>query len=146
MRLPGRVWIQIHRVQNRLQDLRAWFAGACNASTWDGETYAGGYSHWRCGRARGHLKTGQPHRFKNYIWVPGKQVKHDPIPVASEAGHRLQWREELPYDRESSGRAPTDRRGRARAQRAYWKRGGVRRSPGSGPQWDTEDAQRDRAV
>lgn len=67
MKLPGRVWIAIHRTQNRWHDLRAALAGYCNdrpvKTGIPGE--GGGYSFRRCALRRGH---DGDHRARNYTW------------------------------------------------------------------------------
>lgn len=82
-RLKG-LWYRCwHRSYNRGADLVARLAGACNASTWNGRGYGGGYAHWRCMKGRGHVGV---HRFENYVWPqcrPGQyaRVWFDPLPV-----------------------------------------------------------------
>jgi hypothetical protein len=118
MRLPGWYWRAVHRLQNRFMDIRAVLAGACNASTWDGTTYRGGYSHWRCARDRGHT---DPHRFNNMIWLDAGPVDYSPIPSGM-----VEYAEAMPLMtpkwRWARGRTPTDRRRRDRLKRAYYQR------------------------
>lgn len=91
--LRSRIAVARMRLNNRRQDLRAVLAGACNASTWD-PSIPGyhAYSHWRCGKAKGHPETtdawgGKAHRFNNYIWEgPGSKVEYSPLPVRNAEG------------------------------------------------------------
>lgn len=89
------MWRAYHRGANRVWDALARLAGACNASTWDGLGYAGGYAHWRCMKRRGH--EGE-HRFQNYVWsgAPAR-VEYAPLDVASPEAHRALVARELPF-------------------------------------------------
>lgn len=115
-----------HRLANLALDVRARLAGACNASTWDESKgdYAGGYSHWRCGKARGHEHPikgmGQPHRFNNYVWGgPGTKVEYAPIPVRGLNENALDWDLIIPFRKITDRRHPIDtlRRARIRERR-----------------------------
>jgi len=115
-RLRG-VWFRWwHRTYNRGADLVARLAGACNASTWDGRGYAGGYAHWRCMKGRGH---GGVHRFENYVWPqrwPGRssRVQFVPLPVLGlRESAELRGRE-LPFRAVTARRFCIDPRRRAR--------------------------------
>jgi hypothetical protein len=90
-----RTWYRAH---NRILDLRARLAGACNADTWDEATshYVGGYPHWRCGKRRGHP---MPHRFVNTVWIPGQRTRYEPLPVRGLAEHRADLDQEVPFNR-----------------------------------------------
>jgi hypothetical protein len=134
--LKSRLWVAWARMQNRYMDARARFAGACNADTWTGEGhtgYAGGYSHWRCGKKRGHFGNGVmvyrdgdyvdggtygPHRFNNYIWNgPGSRVEYAPLPIRNESntGWFDTWRV-LPFRKLADGRRLVTSRRRGRLQ------------------------------
>ena len=123
--LRGAAWRVRHRLANRALDARARLAGACNASTWVESIgdYAGGYSHWRCGKRRGHLHpiTGmdQPHRFNNYIWRSGDKVEYAPIPVHGLDENVQDWDQIIPFRKITDRRHPieTMRRVRVRARR-----------------------------
>jgi len=114
------VWyIQRWRVENRLLDVYAVLRGACNASTWDPERadYSGGYSHWRCGKRRGHATE---HRFMNYVWDgDGSPVRFDPLPLRVD-GEWFDWRTAQPFRKLVEKRHVVDsrRRGRIRARAA----------------------------
>lgn len=100
MKLPGRIWILIHRTQDRWWDLLAALSGYCNACPWSpvpGES--SGYRHWRCGYQRGHEL---PHRYRNYTWGDDGRGTYDPLPN----GHG--WPEQ-PHDRTGT---PTRRQAR----------------------------------
>lgn len=112
MRIPGWAWIAYHRAANRLLDLRAVLAGACNESTWDGSTYGNGYAHWRCMKRRGHTEA---HRYNNYIWLGGS-AEYVPLNGVSSW-----WKEELPYSKVTRRRYPTMPRRRQRLQRRWWE-------------------------
>lgn len=127
--------VLVMRIDNRWQDGRAVLAGACNASLWTGTPpngYAGGYSHWRCGKRRGHLAntfvTGHedgssgPHRFGNYTWTgaPHERPEYAPLPIRNE--DNTGWfntRTVTPFMKLAGGRRAVDRRGRSRL-RARW--------------------------
>lgn len=125
--LKSRWHVLVMRLDNRWQDLRAVAAGACNATTWVEErgSYAGGYSHWRCAKKRGHLYpkgyagrgTLEPHRFHNYTWTgePGDRVVYDALPVrtADNSG----WynaKHDIPFAKLTGGRRAVDTRRRSR--------------------------------
>lgn len=123
-------YVPIMRLDNRWQDLRAALAGACNRSTWDGAGYAGGYSHWRCSKARGHR--GE-HRFHNYVWGgPGAKMRYDPLPVRN--ADNTDWfdiRGVLPFMNLTRGRRAVEPRAHSRKlareyerQHAEWQRSG----------------------
>lgn len=101
--------------------------GACNASTWDGESYAGGYAHWRCMRARGHQGV---HRFNNYVWGGlSEQIVYAPLEVLGLHRQAEVQAQFLPFARVTGSRYGIDRTGRARtlkrvAGRARVARGG----------------------
>jgi len=121
-----------YRLQNRALDARAWALGACNASTWNkaARGYDGGYSHWRCGKRRGHdpevkvFRDGDyvdgatygPHRFNNYIWEgPGSRVEYAPLPIHNE--DNTDWfnaRKVIPFMKVADGRRACDTRRRSR--------------------------------
>jgi hypothetical protein len=112
--LRSTLWhVPIMRLDNRWQDLRAALAGACNRSTWNGRGYDGGYSHWRCGKARGHA---DGHRFNNYVWDgPGSRMRFDPLPIRN--ADNTDWfdaRTVTPFMRLAGGRRAVDRRSRSR--------------------------------
>jgi len=106
-------YVPIMRLDNRWQDLRAVLAGACNRSSWNGHGYSGGYSHWRCGKARGHE---DGHRFHNYVWDgPGSPMRFSPLPIRND--ENTGWfdaRSVTPFMRLASGRRAVDRRSRSR--------------------------------
>lgn len=109
--LRCQVYVNRHRVYNRFQDARARLAGACNADTWIGlppNGYAGGYSHWRCGKPWGH--PGR-HRFNNYTWsgLPAARTEYNPLPI----------HQSLPFAKLAGGRRCAEKRGRAR-KRERW--------------------------
>jgi len=114
-RLKGAWYRWWHRTYNRGADLVALLVGACNASTWDGRGYAGGYAHWRCMRGRGHAGV---HRFENYVW-PGQdsRVQFDPLPVIGLRESEELRDRELPFRSVTSQRFCTDSRRRARLVR-----------------------------
>lgn len=118
MRLPGWVWRAYHRSANRVSDALARMSGACNATTWDGLGYAGGYAHWRCMKARGH--EGQ-HRFNSYVWEVGPpglaRVSFEPLPVESPAAYRAAATRETPFHHVTARRYSIESRRRTR-QRA----------------------------
>jgi hypothetical protein len=134
--LRSQAFIAWARLQNRFMDARAVLAGSCNASTWTGKPpygYAGGYSHWRCGKRRGHhlevprgvtLETGDygPHRFINYIWDgdPGSRAEYSPLPIRNEDNSGwFDTRTVIPFRRLADGRRAVERRSRSRL-RARW--------------------------
>lgn len=107
--------IPLMRFKNRVYDGWAVLVGACNKSTWTGlppAGYAGGYSHWRCGKARGHR--GE-HRFMNYIWWGGPEdkVMFRPMPLRNADGTRFNILEEVPFRKVTSKRHAVERRGRS---------------------------------
>lgn len=125
-----------HRTSNRWMDLQARLAGACNASTWNEAKgdYDGGYSHWRCGKPRGHDRqvkvfrdgdyvdgaTYGPHRFNNYIWPgPGTRVQYAPVPVRGLTEYGQDMDKLVPFRRQTNRRHGIDtlRRSRRRAER-----------------------------
>jgi hypothetical protein len=137
-------YIALHRLENRYRDARAYLAGACNATTWDPakRDYQGGYSHWRCGKRRGHhlevprgvtLETGDygPHRFANYIWEgPGHRVEYAPLPIcnADNSGW-FDSRTVIPFYKQAQNRRITDTRRRSRQRaRAYEETTEIRRA------------------
>jgi hypothetical protein len=111
-----------YRLRNRLLDIRAVLAGACNASTWTGNDYAGGYSHWRCGKRRGHLArtlvrghedgSSGLHRFNNYTWTgnPADRTEYQPLPLDAD------YDEVLPFHKQTKSRHPIDTRYRTRVR------------------------------
>lgn len=113
----SRYHVAVMRLDNRWQDLRARLAGACNADLWTGQGltgYAGGYSHWRCGRERGHQS---PHRFHNYTWTgaPGDRPVYDPLPIRNEANTGwFDTRKVIPFMKLTGGRRAVDTRARSR--------------------------------
>lgn len=116
-----------HRLANRVLDVRAVLAGACNASTWDEDLgdYAGGYSHWRCGKRRGHSDADErmdgAHRFNNYVWGgPGSKVEYAPIPVRGLHEYTEDADQVAPFKKITGRRHPIDtlRRARVRQLRA----------------------------
>ncbi|WP_052457538.1 hypothetical protein [Streptomyces sp. AcH 505] len=92
MRIPGRVWITIHRVQNRWRDALAVAAGYCNdrpqKTGIPGE--GGGYRHWRCALKRRHEGL---HRAGNYVWTDDGKTTYLPAPHGSgkEAWQPKKW-------------------------------------------------------
>lgn len=77
LRIPGRVWIAIHRTQNRWRDLRAVLASYCNHSPYNGiPGEGGGYCWWRCALRRGHSGV---HRYRNYVWDEQGHTQYAPI-------------------------------------------------------------------
>lgn len=120
--LRSRVAVARMRLDNRWMDARAVLAGACNASTWNEERgdYDGGYSHWRCGKRRGHADTAErmdgAHRFHNYTWEgPGHKVEYAPLPTRNE--DNTDWYDTsavLPFRKHSDGRRAVDSRRRSR--------------------------------
>lgn len=124
MKLPGWYWRAVHRLQNRFMDIRAVLTGACNASTWDGTTYRGGYSHWRCAKqhAHGSYRGGTHHRFHNMIWLDAGPVEFSPLEVQGLAEHVKLVDEATPYWKYAQGRRSTDRRGRQRIRNEYYQR------------------------
>lgn len=96
MKLPGRVWIAIHRTQNRWYDLRAVLAGYCNDRSQKtgvpGE--GGGYRDWRCALRRRH---DGMHRTGNYVWEDDGKVTYLPAPHGSgkEAHQPRKWRRHM---------------------------------------------------
>jgi hypothetical protein len=67
MKLPGRAWRVIFRVQNTWWDLRAILAGYCNHCPNNGTPgQGGGYTFWRCALQRRHPGL---HRAGNYVWT-----------------------------------------------------------------------------
>jgi hypothetical protein len=118
-------WCPVMRLDNRWRDLRARLAGACNASTWTGEPpigYAGGYSHWRCGKRRGHRDTKErmdsAHRFNNYVWDGDGRVEFAPIDIGGL--NDPVWDEILPFAKQTSRRRAIDTRRHSRL-RAKWE-------------------------
>jgi hypothetical protein len=117
------------RIHNRIRDAYAILRGACNSSTWDETTmsYNGGYSHWRCGKRRGHADTVERwdsvHRFHNYTWEgPGYPVEYAPLPIRNE--DNTGWfdaRSVVPFMKITKNRhcIDTRRRNRLRARHDY---------------------------
>lgn len=79
MKLPGRVWIWIHRTQNRWHDVRAMASGYCNDCPRKNglPDEGGGYRHWRCALRRGH---DGMHRYRNYVWTGDGATDYLPVP------------------------------------------------------------------
>lgn len=114
-RVRGFWWRAYHRGFNRVHDGLARLAGACNRSTWDGTGYAGGYAHWRCAKARGHVGV---HRFVNYVWAgPGARAEYDPLPVLSPAAYRDLVSVECPFQHVTRKRYMIDSLRRTRVRR-----------------------------
>lgn len=121
--LKSRYHVAVMRLDNRWQDLRAVLAGACNRSTWVGVPsapdaieygYAGGYSHWRCARERGHEG---PHRFHNYVWggEPGDRVLYDALPVRTpDNSGWYNTAHDIPFAKLTEKRHAVDTRRRSR--------------------------------
>jgi hypothetical protein len=115
--LRSQYHIAVMRLDNRWQDFRAVLAGACNQSTWTGKGYtgyAGGYSHWRCGKKRGHAG---PHRFNNYTWTGklGDRADYNPIPSRTpENSSTYNATYGIPFMKLANGRRVVDRRSRSR--------------------------------
>lgn len=108
--------IPLMRLKNRIYDGWAVLVGACNKSTWTGlppTGYAGGYSHWRCGRARGHRGN---HRFMNYVWSgsPNHKVHFMPLPTRNPDGSHYDTRMVTPFRKVTSKRHAVERRGRSK--------------------------------
>lgn len=122
--LRSKYHVAVMRIDNRIQDARARLAGACNASTWNEElnAYEGGYSHWRCGKARGHADTA--HRFINYVWEgPGHRVEYAPLPIRNE--DNTGWFDTLtviPFRKLADGRRAVASRRRSRLQAQMYER------------------------
>lgn len=77
MYLPGRVWVAIHRTQNRWWDMRAGLKGFCNHCPWSPDhTRGGGYSFWRCALPRGHKSE---HRARSYVWDDEGHTEYSPL-------------------------------------------------------------------
>jgi hypothetical protein len=91
MRIPGRVWIAIHRTQNRWHDLLAVLSGYCNdrpqKTGVPGE--GGGYRNWRCALKRRH---DGMHRTGNYAWTDDGTVSYLPAPHGSGKAAHQPWR------------------------------------------------------
>jgi hypothetical protein len=91
MRIPGRVWIAIHRTQNRWHDLLAVLAAYCNdrpqKTGVPGE--GGGYRDWRCALKRRH---DGMHRTGNYVWTDDGTVSYLPAPHGSGKEAHQPWR------------------------------------------------------
>lgn len=127
----GLAWTAWFRTCNRWSDMLARLSGACNRDTWTGEPpsfYAGGYSHWRCGKRRGHtepdpVRPGSPHRFINYVWDgPGTRVEYAPLPTRN--ADNTGWYDlgaVLPFRRLTSRRRPVATRRRARLQAGWYE-------------------------
>jgi hypothetical protein len=78
MKLPGRAWIAIFRVDNRWKDLLAILAGYCNHCPWTADpAQGGGYAFWRCALRRGHDGL---HRARNYVWEDDGRPSYVPMP------------------------------------------------------------------
>lgn len=131
------VWYRArYRVGNRLMDARALALGACNASTWDTaiDEYGGGYNHWRCGKARGHMQVLDDrvpaHRFNNYIWEgPGSRVEYAPLPIRNE--DNTGWFDSaavIPFRKLADGRHPIDSCRRSRLLARKYEAARVARS------------------
>jgi hypothetical protein len=122
--LGYRIW---HRSHNRWMDFRARLAGACNDDGWSEERsdYAG-YSHWRCGKARGHSDSGSvldgSHRSNNYIWDDGQTAEYAPIPVMGIHPHQRTMDEILPFRRITNYRHGIDTLRRTRLRAAMYER------------------------
>jgi hypothetical protein len=134
--LRSRFYVNNRRISNRWQDFKARLAGACNADTWTGEGfsgYAGGYSHWRCGKPRSHRRrikqvnplrnpidgaTYGPHRFINYTWTgsPNDRVEYNPLPIFGEDKQWFDTFSVVPFKLLADGRHAvlSRRRGRQR--------------------------------
>jgi hypothetical protein len=125
--LGYRIW---HRTHNRWLDLRANLAGACNDDGWiEAEQDYAGYSHWRCGKARGHTdgldaySGGQRlHRHNNYVWEDGQTSKYVPIPVVSLDEHQRTMDQILPFRRITTYRHGIDTLRRTRRRAAMYER------------------------
>lgn len=115
--LRSQYWhMPLMRMENRILDGWAVLLGACNQSTWTGVPptgYAGGYSHWRCGKARGHRGD---HRFQNYTWSGElhEQGKYNPLPITNPDGTFYDARAVIPFLKVTKKRRAIERRGRCR--------------------------------
>lgn len=122
--------VAIMRLDNRYQDARARLAGACNADLWTGVPplgYAGGYSHWRCGKARGHA---DEHRFNNYTWsgLLGDRTVFDPLPIRNADNTAFfDARVVTPFMKLADGRRAVTTRRRSRLQARWAEEARVRR-------------------
>lgn len=117
MKLPGRVWIWIHRTQNRWHDLLAVCVGYCNDCPWRPDPYhGGGYTFWRCALKRGHY--GE-HRARNYTWDENGDTAYVPVPIGASMP-------EQPWDRKPTARRSQQGPGWRRLQRE--KRRAVRKA------------------
>ena len=94
MKLPGRAWIAIHRIQNRWHDARAVLAGYCNdrpqRTGVPGE--GGGYRNWRCALKRRH---DGMHRTGNYVWTGDGTVTYLPAPHGSGKEAHQPWQRSM---------------------------------------------------
>lgn len=115
--ISSKFWyIPKYRLENRILDGWAVLMGACNRSTWTGVPptgYAGGYSHWRCGKHRGHRGD---HRYQNYTWSGElhERVKYHPLPVTNPDGTFYDARAVIPFTTVTKRRRPIERRSRDR--------------------------------
>lgn len=112
MRIPGRVWVQIHRAQNRVRDIAAVVAGYCNDQP--GEP-GGGYRHWRCARRQRHRGL---HRFRNYVWDAQGRTEYAPVDAFPSQ----------PWDRNGTPTRRQARLDRDRRRADAEKRAAVRRA------------------
>ena len=115
MKIPGVYWRMYYRAANRIMDLWAVLQGACNRTTWDGNTYQPGYSHWRCQKRRGHKDA---HRYNNYVWLDNGWNEYAPIEMNGVDDPA--WYAERPRWRVTGKRYPIAPRRRERLQRRYW--------------------------
>lgn len=115
------VWFRAwHRTYNRVADVIAVLAGACNQSMWDGEGYSGGYASWRCMRGRGHVGA---HRSINYVWdAPGHRARYEPLQFEGPLVYMDLVARELPFRSVTQHRFLTESRRRERQRRAAVER------------------------
>ncbi|MEY9995853.1 hypothetical protein ABIE67_007885 [Streptomyces sp. V4I8] len=94
MKLPGRAWIAIHRVQNRWHDLLAVLSGYCNdrPQKTGVPREGGGYRNWRCALKRRH---DGMHRTGNYVWEADGKVTYLPAPHGSGKEAHQPWRRDM---------------------------------------------------
>lgn len=113
MRIPGRLYVTMHRVQNSWQDLFASLAGYCNNCPWTPDPgKSNGYTFWRCALKDGHDGL---HRNRNYVWADDGKCSYDPLesfqiqqpkerkvtPSRRQSRQRDKWDKENGWDKRS---------------------------------------------